>query len=226
MQIVRTIPSVTWDELFARRRCYMGISLDNPVFQGESLKDLVRWALAHFDHCMVIVGDYLRRFNETMLHGLDETRAAVAAEELGQQFLDSVGPWLEGLSPDRLSVMRWRNCLDLPEYPGARQVLDHLYSADASFRAGVQRDAHAFVRRQKRHDRSFAVGEEQAIALSCGYLLEEIAVFSALSERGWTVELYPGPELEVLVDVARGLFDGIPNGLKQRVNVELRHRKG
>ncbi len=226
VQIVRTTPSVAPERLFAHRRCYMGISLDNPVFRGESLRDLVAWALAHFDHCLIIVGDTLRRFNETMRHGLAEAEATAAAEELGREFLDGAGAWLEGFAPDRLTVLRWRACLELPEFPAARQMLDRLYAADAAFRAGVQRDAHAFIKRQKRHGRPFAVDEERALALSCNYLLEEIAVFSVLSQRGWTVELYPGPELGVLVDIARGCFDGIPVGLKQRINVELRHRKG
>jgi len=63
---------------------------------------------------------------------------------------------------------------------------------------------------------------EEAIELSCRYLLEEITVFSALSDQGWKVELYPGPELRVLVDIAKGEYSRIPQGLKERVNVELR----
>jgi hypothetical protein len=42
-----------------------------------------------------------------------------------------------------------------------------------------------------------------------------------LSEQGWKVELYPGPELNVLVDIAKGKYQGIPEGLKDRINVEL-----
>ena len=36
------------------------------------------------------------------------------------------------------------------------------------------------------------------------------------------MELYPGPELGVLVDVAKGKFDHVPQGLKERINVELK----
>ena len=65
------------------------------------------------------------------------------------------------------------------------------------------------------------VNDDEAINISCEYLLEEIAVFSALSEQGWDVELYPGPELSVLLDVAEGRFPAVPKGLQNRVNVQL-----
>ncbi len=63
---------------------------------------------------------------------------------------------------------------------------------------------------------------KQAIRLSCEYILEEVAVFNVLSESGWTVELYPGPELRVLAEVAAGKYPDVPAGLKGRVNVELK----
>ena len=70
-----------------------------------------------------------------------------------------------------------------------------------------------------------ATETEEALKLSCEYLLEEIAVFSALSEQGWQVEFYPGPELRVLAEVAKGRYSGVPIGLKERISVELKiHR--
>ena len=58
--------------------------------------------------------------------------------------------------------------------------------------------------------------------MCCKYLLEEIAVFNVLSEQGWRVELYPGSELNALVEVAKGKFPDVPQGLKNRINVELK----
>ena len=66
------------------------------------------------------------------------------------------------------------------------------------------------------------VDTRQALELCCQYLLEEISVFSALSEQGWNVELYPGAELCVLAEIAKGEYSAVPKGLKERVNVELK----
>ena len=64
ISIVRTTPKIPAEQLFAYKQCYMGISLDNPGFYGKSLQALVLWGIGNFDRCLVVVGDYLRRFNE------------------------------------------------------------------------------------------------------------------------------------------------------------------
>ena len=77
-----------------------------------------------------------------------------------------------------------------------------------------------------KRNKTLAVSGERALRLSCEYLLEEIAVFSALSEQGWQVELYPGSELVVLVYIARGKCLNVPQGLIKRISVELKIAPG
>ncbi len=200
----------------------MGISLDNPLFRGRALEALLDWAVEHFNRCLVVVGDSLRRYNEQILHGLQGTQAIEAARAVGDVFLRDHHELFDRLDKSRVNVIRWDECLGWPEYRTAREAIESLYRTDADFRSAVQRDAFAFVKRMKKRASKPAVSDEQAIELSSQYLIEEIAVFSALSERLWSVELYPGPELEVLVRIARGAYADIPLGLRQRINVELR----
>jgi tRNA-dependent cyclodipeptide synthase len=119
-------------------------------------------------------------------------------------------------------VTRWEPCLQSEEYKKAKVILDELFASDSAFRASIERDAFSFVKRQTRRDLKPIVATEEAIEFSCRYLLEEITVFAALSAQGWEVELYPGPELGVLVDIAKGQYARVPQGLKERINVELR----
>ncbi|NLH15450.1 MAG: tRNA-dependent cyclodipeptide synthase [Phycisphaerae bacterium] len=222
IQVGTITPRIPLDEVVARGRCYMGISLDNPVFRGGMLTALVRWAVGHFGHCQVVVGDTLRRHNEQILHGSQGSIAIEAARAVGDAFLRDHRDLFASLDHGRLCVIRWDECLSWPEYRTDRKSIDALYAGEPDFRSAVQRDAFAFVKRMKKRSPKLAVSDEQAIELSSQYLLEEIAVFSALSMRSWSVELYPGPELEVLVKVASGAFANIPQGLRQRVNVELK----
>ena len=221
VRIVTITPEISERQLFSHKRCYMGISLDNPVFEGRSLQALLNWATERFDHCLVVTGDYLRRHNELILNGLDDERAAAAAVASGDEFIEKTRDIFAATDSDRIEMIRWRDCLAFAEYQRSRAALDELFAANEAFREAVGRDAAGFVERQKDRNRSLAVNEDRAIEISCEYLLEEIAVFSALSERGWNVELYPGPELHVLADVATGRFGDITQGLKDRINVEL-----
>ncbi len=222
IQVGPITPRIPLDQVVAQGRCYMGISLDNPIFRGRTLTALVQWAVGHFRQCQVVVGDSLRRHNEQILQGLQGARAVDAARAVGDAFLRDHKNLFDSFDHGRLQVIRWDECLSWPEYRTDRKAIDDLYAGETDFRSAVQRDAFAFVKRMKKRSSKLAVSDEQAIELSSQYLLEEIAVFSALSMRSWSVELYPGPELEVLVKVASGAFARIPQGLRQRVNVELK----
>lgn len=226
VHIVRITPETSEPTLLTYRRCYMGISLDNPVFQGKTLEALLAWTTERFEQCLVVTGDYLRRHNEYILNGSDDGAAAAAALAAGNAFIEASREVFAEAPSERLELVRWQDCMAFGEYAESRAQLDGLFAADPVFQAALRKDAAAFVKRQTRHGRPLAVTEKEAVAISCQYLLEEIAVFSALSERGWRVELYPGAELSVLVEAARGAFADIPQGLKERINVQLRCGRG
>ncbi len=220
--IVRTIPKVSQAELFSFKRCYLGISLDNSIFEASSLLALLLWTVRNFDQCLVVVGDYLCRFNEYILNGLAHDEAIKVAYGLGDSFIDRTSEFFRQLPKGRTRLTRWKSHLETNEYKKSRAMLDELFASDSAFRASIEKEASSFARRQTKRNRTLAVTIEEAIRLSSEYLLEEIAVFSALSEQGWQVELYPGPELQVLVDITKGKYSPVPEGLKKRINVELR----
>ena len=224
VRIVKTTPKVSEEQLFSYERCYFGISLDNPHFSGKSLQALLLWGVSNFEQCLVLVGDYLRRYNERILKGSKDDEAEKVAHELGDVFMRKTNEFFHQLPGKRVTVTRWKPCLQSSKYKKTRAILDELFASDADFRESVEKDAFSFVRRQTKRNQKFAVSPEEAAALSCEYLLEEIAVFSALSEQGWKVELYPGPELNVLIEIANGKYQNVPQGLRERVNVELHIR--
>lgn len=221
VQIVKTAPKVAEEKLFSHRKCYLGISIDNPVFYGSSLEALLLWTAGKFDRSLVIIGDYLRRHNEHIFNGLTGPAAESAALLAGDLFLQKTSSVLRKFTEPQFQLVRWKDCLQSNEYKSSKAILDKLFTSDEAFRASVQKDALAFIRRLKKRNQPLKTSAEESIEISSMYLLEEIAVFSALSEQGWNVELYPGPELRVLVEIANGNYPDVPDGLKKRINVEL-----
>lgn len=199
----------------------MGISLDNPDFYGGSLDTLLQWVTAKFEQCLIIIGDYLRRYNEQIFSGNAGQAEDFASMEAGQVFLEQNAEILKRFSEPKVKIVRWKDCLASEQYKKAKIILDNLYKSDETFRASLQKDAFSFINRQKRKKQNPQVPMEEAIEISSRYLLEEVAVFSSLAELGWNIEVYPGPELGILVDVAKGNFKQIPTGLKNRINIEL-----
>jgi len=222
VSIAKILPAITEAELFGRKKCYLGISLENPLFEGETLQAMLAWASEKFEQTLVIVGDYLCRFNERIITGYDLDKAGGPAVALGDSFISRTKGLFDKLPPGKVRLTRWKEHLQHEEFHVAKKAIDELFKTNEEFRASVEYDALSFVKRQKKRNRNFAVGMEEAIGLSCEYILEEVAVFNLLSQHGFSVELYPGPELRVLAEVAKGLYPGVPAGLKNRVNVELK----
>ncbi len=210
------------DELFAHRNCYLGISLENPVFYGEALRSMMLWAASHFESCLVVVGDDLCRYNQIITHGYDNAGALQGAHAKGDDFLSQNASLFEELKDSGIRVTRWNDHIHNNLYHETRSTLHNIFASNEAFKSLVETDANSFVKRMLKRNESIAVEHDEAIRLCCEYLLEEIAVFSTLSEQGWPVEIYPGSELHVLVEVSKGSFSCIPQGLKDRVNVELK----
>jgi tRNA-dependent cyclodipeptide synthase len=221
VSIVKILPNISRQQLFDHKRCYLGISLDNPVFEGRTLDALLAWTVQRFEHCLVVIGDHLCRFNELLFRGCGQAQAADAARMFGDAFLLRSGAAFERFS-DKVQLTRWHEHLQSPQFIRSKAVLDKLFVSNSQFGSSIRKDALAFLKRQNKHGRIPAIDTDQALKLSCEYLLEEIAVFSALSERGWQVELYPGPELRVLAEIAKGKYSDVPAGLRQRISVELK----
>ena len=222
ISIVKILPRISESQLFSRKKCYLGISLENPLFAGDSLRAMLMWATEKFEQCLVIVGDYLARFDEQIIAGCDENKAGQLAIKRGDSFISQTKEIFAALPAGRITLTRWEEHLQAEEFKRSKKILDEIFDTDEDFRKSVEYDAWSFVERQKKHNQHPAVEADAALRLCCQYIMEEIAVFSSLSERGWGVELYPGSELRVLAEVAKGLYPSVPEGLKNRINVELK----
>jgi tRNA-dependent cyclodipeptide synthase len=209
-------------EIFAQKKCYIGISLTNPIFERCNLEALLRWANDKFEQCLVVLGDDLCRFNQTIRFGTEPEEALQAAHRIGDVFIERTADLFAQFDPKKMQFVRWSENLRDDLYLSSKSAIDKLFSSDAEFKEMVKVDALSFVDRLKKRSKDIAVDDSEAIDLCCEYLLEEIAVFNMLSEKGWRVELYPGSELHVLAEIAKGRFPEVPSGLKNRINVELK----
>lgn len=225
IRIESITPPMSQKELLHHRRCYLGISIGNPQFRGDFFEALLQWIAEHFDACVIVVGDYLQRFNEHIFYNRQGKEAEIEALRMGDNFFEESAKVLAGLSKKQFQITRWKSYLDSTEFHEAKKTLEELFVSSYEFRESIDKTSSEFISRQVKNKKSTIVNKKTAIALSTQYLLEEIAVFNVLVERGWAVEVYPGPEIPVLIDIANGKFDSIPPALKQRINVELRMSK-
>jgi tRNA-dependent cyclodipeptide synthase len=202
-------------------QCFIGVSLTNSSFYGDKLFSVLEWIGTRFSRCLIVVGDYLHRHNEEIFRGDDGLSSTHTAMELGDSFLGFAQPYLDRFPSGQFQVLRWRELIQTEQYIEARAMLDEMFLRDERFAGVINSMAADYITRQIRKNRELKVDYATACALSATYLLEEIAVFSALAENGWNVEIYPGKELSVLKDIIAGEYPNAPTALKRRISIEL-----
>jgi tRNA-dependent cyclodipeptide synthase len=224
IKVAQVLPARAEGELFLHKKSVLGVSMSNPVFWRSSLGNLLQWMDGNFADNMILVGDYLHRLNERVANGNNEAQAIETALDLGDQFMARLQPFLQNFEQNRFVVQRWQPFHQDPDFWKEMELMERLYRDNASIRASIDSTAALFIW-QKQDRTAFQMAKEEAIRLSAQYLLEEMAVFSVLIDRGWDVVLYPGAQLPLLMEIATGRFKDVPISLHKGVYVELQVKK-
>jgi tRNA-dependent cyclodipeptide synthase len=219
---LESAPPLTVHQLRKYKKCYLGISVNNRFFRDQHLGLLLNWIFNHFDECVIIIGDYLHRINESILHGLTGEEAIASSINRGDQIHEIIDIALTSLPQAKFKVLRWKQFLD--KYPNSlveKDRLAELFAINQDFQKDILQSSSAFV------DRLIARGErlyptrQEAISQSTEYLLEEMAVFSELIKHGYLVQVYPGTQLKILKDLANKKFPTIATNLASGIYVDL-----
>lgn len=202
-------------------QCYCGISLGSPAFVGDRLAAVLQWLADHAERCRLVIGDDLHRLNLMMRFGLEEEEASRHARLQGDEFRARLYPLVNRYPEGRFLLTRWSDITADPQFPFWLDQVARFVEENPDCGRAVAHSANEYVKQQLDRGRTFARPLEEVRALSVQYLTEEIAGFTLLSSDGWNVDVYPGPELPILIEVARGKYAGVPDPLLHRTNVEL-----
>lgn len=224
IRVEQVMPVSAEASLFSHPKCVLGVSMSNPIFWRSSLDKILEWMAGNFDTSMILVGDYLHRLNEQILRGGTEEEAVARALDIGEDFLEQLDQYIHKYPEHKFEVVRWQPFHEEPTFWEAKEQMHALYASSAEVKSSIDSAAALFVW-QKQDRTRFKVTKATAIELSAQYLLEEMAVFSMLIEKGWEVVVYPGAQLPLLMEIAKGRFKDIPNSLDKGIYVELKVRK-
>ena len=224
VKIKKIIPEDSGLSYRNRNRCYTGISISNPFFQSGLVVDFFSWILMNFDYCCVFIDDYFHQYNEAAFTGKDPVECIGHAREHGSRVEAYINKVIYDAfdEPYRFKIVKSTELAESSNCKNHSANFKVLFQTNEAFRLGIEKSAEDYVQRQIKRQNYFNVTKERAVELSCLYLIEEIAIFTTICDMGYDVEVYPGPELPILIDIAQGKFDNIPLSLKHRINIELK----
>jgi tRNA-dependent cyclodipeptide synthase len=223
---LKSAPKITIQQLSKYRKCYLGVSVNNPFFRDKHFGLLLRWIANHFDECIILIGDYLHRINETILLGKFGDDAINSSMLRGNQLYEILEVALSLLPQNKFTIYRWKDFLD--EYPDTQKRKEQLlnyYNENEEFRNAIFQSSTEFIERLSDRGEVIYLSKEEAVVESKEYLIEEMAVFSKLIEQGYKVQVYPGTQLNVLKELANKKYESIDTNLKEGIYIDLTVKK-
>ena len=201
---------------------YSAVSVGNKNFSGPRLEALLRWIERHVVGCRLVVGGELFRWTVMMERGVSEEEAkAVAKRHEKRKLAELRRAVLRVQRPEAFSLTTCAELRSHHRFATATAEIAALQSTDSRFAELISLSARRFCEARVQKGRRLGVRPVEAEELSVAFISEELALFCVLVATGSTVEVYPGPELPVLAEIAAGRFPLVPLELRERVNVEV-----
>lgn len=206
------------------RRCCVGVSVGQPAFRGRRLLSLLGWLQSTCESVLFLVGDHILRHTIALETGVEREAAAVAAAlDRGRCQIQAIANAARIHPSLKVEILPISAIIHTPEYSGHRAWIENLHQTNSAFSQSLTRTAEQYLRTYSSQGRRISVDPETAVYLCKCYLMEEIASFSVIHEWGWMIDVYPGPELPVLLEIAEGRYPEVPEFLQNRISISLEH---
>jgi tRNA-dependent cyclodipeptide synthase len=204
----------------AEEPCLFPISVGARDKDVEDVASAYLWAKDRYNIKAILLGDGLYKITLRICRNLNLSESEKVAIAEGQELLERFS---DKIDSREIPVYKTSDIQKTIEFKRCYEIIDALYEHDFEFRRAVDDNAHHFVERQRDHG-CLRIDEFEAINLSIFYLIQEIAVYLYLSERGWLFEVYLGQEIPALVKIMTGKVPAAPDSLKRRVNIGLQKK--
>jgi Ala-tRNA(Pro) deacylase len=202
------------------QHCILGFSLENKNFSTAKLVGMFDWVCRYFKNCTLLIGDGIHRHTlETQ--GMDANYSHDKALRLGLEVIENNKPVIQAHRDScNITIVLCSEIQKTKSYQQHYQNLTQLFNRSLAFADCLRDFANTFVDRRNLTREEININIEK----SCLYLLEELAVFTTLSEQGCKVFVYPGA-LRALTEIAEGLHLDAPKALKELICVELKIKR-
>ena len=184
---------------------YLGISLGRHYYSSERLSAYCAWAAVNAPAPFgFLIGDDIYSYTLQAFSRVQEAEALARARGKGLEVATQIGR-IALKKNLRAKIVHWSDLAVLPRYKALVAEAGILVERDPSFKEALWEQA-----RVNLSQRLSSVSGDLPVPVRFWTLLEkyvihEIAGLSAMSEDcGFPVEVYPGPDLEIL----KRLYDG------------------
>lgn len=198
--------------------CFIGVSLGNPKFDMKYFPSLLNWVNENFKECVIVIVDYIYRYNLMIEKGFDEEQATRVALDLGEK----TKIMLEKIKPStKFKIYQWQDNKIAPTLEYKTKFLSSIMSNKQIVR-DIETDVTAYLQRKNvlfdKKSKSFEYG--------FNYVLEELTFVNHRVENQNLYSIYPGTQLQIMKNFSNGKY--VINShlaLNQLICIDLKIKK-
>lgn len=197
-------------------RCYFLISPNTPYETYDWLQLLFSWILRHCSHLAVIEGGYLDRWNLIYLHNMTEKDAEKRSLQRSKSIQKRVNRVAESLNATQsVSMLSYTSLMDHDIFSRSCVWLNNLRLVP-KFSDALRRQVQDYTDRKNLCN----VPEFTLKGLE-NYVVEEMAIEMTLHSIQYSIECYPGPDLDINRMIVSGEFGSAPVDIGNHTFVSL-----
>jgi len=203
--------------------CFMPICPYSFMANRAFLQEYLSWCLPRCSQTMIVVGDYLERHNIMAFEQVSEVEAIAKAEKRGRRIrriIESV--LLDMEPPGSVVVDSCRSDIESRDCQQIAETIRQYCGSSQTFRNDVENQVHLMLngssRARIKQPSSF---DSQTMTQLREYIIEELALYVLLYQRGYTTEIYPGRDMKLLRNMAMGRYRGLPFDFSERTHISV-----
>jgi tRNA-dependent cyclodipeptide synthase len=221
VNIKEITPQIDFDRM-KKPSCFIGVSMGNPNFNIKYLPSIIEWVKFNFDHCSIIIADYLDRHSLKISKGISEKDAIEMALSNGERTFNEY----KKIIPvnDQFNIYRWQD----EKFAVSQEYLTSFQQSiftNAAILDDINIDCLDYLRRKNLMVSDDKNSLEEKLELCRQYIIEEMAFINHQAELGIHCSVYPGTQLAILKHFSLNKYPDSTLALKEVIYFDLKIKK-
>ena len=202
--------------------CFVPICPYSFMANKPFLQEYIPWMLDITENILVVIGDYLERHNISFFNCISMEDAWEKARVKGNKIINTINSLIpKGRSNRNIVVKSSAEFIQESQCQQIIRKLQFYIDDNSAFREDIVTQTRRMLENTNRMPDGEQIVSNSVLNRLCKYMLEEIALYLLLYQRGFQIELYPGKDMKILQKIARKKYKEFPYQYRYRTHISV-----
>lgn len=220
VDIKKIFPKSSTDLINDYSSCVLAINLKSSKFVPDKIEAFSKWIETKFKSCLILISDSLYGLSIQMLdQKLDEQKANLLALSEAEELIKAMSDKFEVRKKCDFEILLCSEIQKYPDYEEYRQNIELYSEQEPKFKSSIQSFAKGFL-----YSKQIPLSDK-FIQMTCDFVIEDLAIFACISQRGYKALIYPG-YLPLFIEIVNGEYPQLISQLQNLIYYEMTIKTG